>query len=68
MAKCQITGVGPKTGKRISRVNAESEWQTAAVPHLEIVNKELVDAKALGQRVADITKLIRATSSHNSVP
>ncbi len=33
-----------------------------------IDNKELVDAKALGQRVADIAKLIRATSSHNSVP
>ncbi len=33
-----------------------------------IDNKELVDAKALGQRVADIAKLIRAASSHNSVP
>ena len=33
-----------------------------------IDNKELVDAKALGQRVADIAKLIRAASSHNSDP
>lgn len=29
-----------------------------------IDNKELADAKALGQRVADIAKLIRAASSH----
>ena len=33
-----------------------------------IDDKELADAKALGQRVADIAKLIRAASSHNSFP
>jgi site-specific DNA recombinase len=28
----------PATGKRIPRVNPESEWQTTAVPHLRIVD------------------------------
>jgi hypothetical protein len=30
----------PATGKRISRINPESEWQTTAVPHLRIVDAE----------------------------
>src|SRR5262249_6681759 len=30
----------PRTGKRVSRVNPESEWQTTAVPHLRIVDAE----------------------------
>jgi hypothetical protein len=30
----------PRTGKRVSRVNPESEWQTTAVPHLRIVEAE----------------------------
>jgi site-specific DNA recombinase len=33
----------PATGKRISRVNAESEWQTIEVPHLRIVDQGLFD-------------------------
>jgi site-specific DNA recombinase len=30
----------PQTGKRVSRVNSESEWQTTSVPHLRIVDAE----------------------------
>lgn len=29
-----------RTGKRVSRVNSESEWQTTSVPHLRIVEAE----------------------------
>ena len=31
----------PDTGKRVSRVNPESEWQRSDVPHLAIVEPEL---------------------------
>jgi hypothetical protein len=34
----------PATGKRISRVNPESEWQTTAVPHLRIVDADTFTA------------------------
>jgi hypothetical protein len=30
----------PRTGKRVSRVNPELEWQTTSVPHLRIVEAE----------------------------
>lgn len=33
----------PDTGKRLSRVNPESEWLRAAAPHLAIVPRELFD-------------------------
>ena len=31
----------PRTGKRVSRINPESDWQTTAVPHLRIVDAEI---------------------------
>lgn len=34
----------PDTGKRVSRLNPESEWQVEAVPHLRIVDQEIFDA------------------------
>ena len=36
----------PETGKRISRINPESEWITQDVPHLRIVDDELWQAVA----------------------
>jgi site-specific DNA recombinase len=36
----------PSTGKRLSRVNPESEWQTIDVPHLRIVEQNLFDKVA----------------------
>lgn len=34
----------PDTGKRVSRANPESEWQTADAPHLRIIDQETFDA------------------------
>jgi len=34
----------PDTGKRVSRINPESEWQTTAVAHLGIVDAEVFAA------------------------
>lgn len=36
----------PSTGKRVSRVNAPSEWQTVDLPHLRIVDQVLFDQVA----------------------
>jgi site-specific DNA recombinase len=36
----------PSTGKRLSRVNPESEWHTVEVPHLRIVDQALFDTVA----------------------
>lgn len=36
----------PSTGKRISRVNPESEWQTIDTPHLRIVDQNLFERVA----------------------
>lgn len=44
----------PDTGKRISRVNPESEWRYADAPHLRIV--EDGDAEAAIQRKAERTR------------
>jgi hypothetical protein len=30
----------PRTGKRVSRINPESDWRTTAVPHLRIIEAE----------------------------
>ncbi|WP_246252518.1 recombinase family protein [Allomesorhizobium camelthorni] len=37
----------PSTGKRVSRVNPESEWHIAEMPDLRIVDQELFDAVQL---------------------
>jgi site-specific DNA recombinase len=34
----------PDTGRRISRLNPESEWKRVEVPHLSIVDKEICEA------------------------
>lgn len=34
----------PDTGKRVSRLNPEEEWQIETVPHLRIVDQETFDA------------------------
>ena len=34
----------PDTGRRVSRTNAESEWQVTLVPHLAIVSADLFEA------------------------
>jgi site-specific DNA recombinase len=34
----------PQTGKRVSRVNPESEWQTTSVQHMRIVDAETFSA------------------------
>jgi site-specific DNA recombinase len=36
----------PSTGKRLSRVNPESEWHMVEVPHLRIVDQSLFDSVA----------------------
>jgi site-specific DNA recombinase len=36
----------PSTGKRLSRVNPESEWQTVDAPHLRIVDQSLFERVA----------------------
>ena len=36
----------PSTGKRLSRINPESEWHTVEVPHLRIVDQSLFDRAA----------------------
>src|ERR1700722_5119851 len=33
----------PATGRRVSRVNPETEWQTTAAPHLRIVDQGVFD-------------------------
>ncbi len=43
----------PETGKRVSRMNPESEWQKADVPHLRIVDEEtmsIVTERVNGRR------------------
>ncbi len=37
----------PDTGRRISRLNPESEWKRAQAPHLAIVDKEIFDTAQL---------------------
>ncbi|MFW8637611.1 recombinase family protein, partial [Cribrihabitans pelagius] len=39
----------PQTGKRISRLNPESEWTITEVPHLRIVDQELWDTVRVRQ-------------------
>jgi DNA invertase Pin-like site-specific DNA recombinase len=44
----------PDTGKRVSRINPESEWQTAEVPELRIVSEDTTGAVA--RRLAGAAK------------
>ncbi len=36
----------PDTGRRVSRINPESEWKTADAPHLAIIDPAIADAAA----------------------
>src|ERR1700688_331489 len=54
----------PSTGRRVSRMNAESEWIVAEVPELRIIDDELWQAvKARQSEIADkyvnVTEAIR---------
>nr|WP_281931933.1 recombinase family protein [Methylocystis iwaonis] len=45
----------PDTGKRISRPNAESDWQATEVPSLAIVSRELFDAAQRRKKARSVT-------------
>ncbi len=45
----------PDTGKRISRPNAESDWQATDVPDLAIVGRELFDAVQKRKKARSVT-------------
>lgn len=46
----------PSTGKRVSKLNAESEWIIADVPELRIVDQELWDKVKVDQGALDRSK------------
>jgi hypothetical protein len=46
----------PDTGKRISRPNAESDWQAPDVPGLAIVSRELFEAAQKRKRARSISQ------------
>jgi site-specific DNA recombinase len=48
----------PSTGRRVSRINPETEWQRADAPHLAIVDRETFDA--VQARLADRAILLPA--------
>jgi site-specific DNA recombinase len=59
----------PSTGRRVSRMNAESEWIVAEVPELRIIDDELWQAvKARQSEIADkyvnVTEAIREAQSN----
>ncbi len=43
----------PDTGRRISRANPASEWQSTQVPHLRIIDEDVWNAVAAKRRVYD---------------
>ena len=45
----------PDTGKRISRPNAESDWQATDVPDLAIVSRELFEAAQKRKKARSVT-------------
>ncbi len=45
----------PDTGKRISRPNPKSEWQTAEVPELAIVPRDLFEAAQARKKARSVT-------------
>jgi site-specific DNA recombinase len=59
----------PSTGRRVSRMNAESEWIVTEVPELRIIDDELWQAvKARQSEIADkyvnVTEAIREAQSN----
>jgi hypothetical protein len=60
----------PQTGKRVSRINPQSEWILTDVPHLRILDEELWQAvKARQEDIAiQYAGVIEATrSAHNAM-
>ena len=60
---------GPSTGRRVSRMNAESEWIVTEVPELRIIDDELWQAvKTRQSEIADkylnVTEAIREAQSN----
>ena len=46
----------PNTGKRVTRLNEESEWISKDVPHLRIISQDLWDAAKDRQKALDKSK------------
>lgn len=62
----------PSTGKRISRLNPESEWIVTEVPALRIVDDELWQAvkakqKEIAEKYVNVTAAIREHHSNNRI-
>jgi len=60
----------PSTGKRVSRLNAESEWIVSEVPHLRIIEDELWQAvrarhEAIAEKHANLTEAVRKHHKKN---
>ncbi len=45
----------PDTGRRVSRPNPESEWQSADVPELAIISREVFDATQTRKKARSVT-------------
>ena len=59
----------PSTGRRVSRMNAESEWIVAEVPELRIIDDELWQAvktrqSEIAEKYANVTEAIREAQSN----
>ncbi|MGJ5181779.1 recombinase family protein [Bradyrhizobium oligotrophicum] len=62
----------PSTGKRISRLNPESEWIVTDVPHLRIVDDELWQAvkakqKEIAEKFVNVTTAVREHHSNKGI-
>ncbi|WP_180902318.1 recombinase family protein [Martelella soudanensis] len=62
----------PSTGKRVSRLNPESEWLTREVPELRIVDDELWQAvrerqAAIADKYANVTEAVRKHHKKNQL-
>ncbi|MEQ8399975.1 MAG: recombinase family protein [Roseitalea porphyridii] len=62
----------PSTGKRVSRINPESEWLIREVPELRIVDDELWQAvksrqDAIARKYANVTEAVRKHHKKNKL-
>jgi hypothetical protein len=58
----------PATGRRVSRVNPETEWHTTAAPHLRIVDQRLLIRCRHARRQPVVTTLILRQDQNGSCP
>ena len=49
----------PDTGKRVSRLDPQSEWIAANVPHLRILPDELWSAAKAGRRCERVAEIVQ---------